>query len=315
MYTCSDCGNAYVSHQSLNKHTSLYCKERIQEQQPSLVKSFVAPPSSASRTMPTLVRETVVADSSSRTLSSLLDALYCRDSTEVGRITPAPSTVATSILPTSSSINSLLSHLWNGNLTPPRSSLSQESQQQKQQQQDIKFWDENNESKYVPCSYIDKNVAMSVSDPRTSIVTTTVNSTTTTAAVQQSTQTPTVSVTTASAATGCDNIATAVIHCFDEVLVEWMDEILCLEGKVRSNAIVKGEVAKVIDRMLEDGLISNYEHQCMLETNKLFVRLHDLIHMKTYTINRKREIIDILATLFEIGRLTKNAFVELCVNI
>ena len=290
MFTCVDCGNAYVSHQSLNKHTSLYCKVRTQEQQSSLVKSFVAPPSSASRTMPTLVRETVVADSSSRTLSSLLDALYSRDSVEAVRIIPAPSTAATSILSTSSSINSLLSNLCDGNLTPPRSSLSQEPKQQKQQQQNIKFWNEHNESKYVPCSYIDKNVAMSVSDPRTSIVTTTVNATTATAAIQQSIQTPTVSVATASAVTGCDNIATEVIHCFDVVLVEWMDEILRLEGKVKSNAIVKGEVAKVIDRMLEDGLISNYEHQCMLETNKLFVRLHDLIHMKAYTINRKRKL-------------------------
>ena len=72
----------------------------------------------------------------------------------------------------------------------------------------------------------------------------------------------------------------------------------------------------VIDRMLQDGLISSHEHDDMSETNKLFVRLHDLIHLKTYTLYRKREIIDILINLFEIGRLTRSTFMELlCINI
>ena len=99
------------------------------------------------------------------------------------------------------------------------------------------------------------------------------------------------------------------------MLVTWMDEILRLEGKVRSNAIVKGEVAKVINRMLQDGLISDYEHESLSHTNKLFIRLHDLIYMKTFSLNRKREIVDILADLFEMHRITKSVFVELCINI
>ena len=93
-----------------------------------------------------------------------------------------------------------------------------------------------------------------------------------------------------------------------------MDEILRLEGKFKSNALVKGEVIKVVDRLLQDGLISLREHEHLAYTNELFVRLHDLINMNMHSVNR-REIIDILANLFEMGKITKTVFIEICVNI
>ena len=114
----------------------------------------------------------------------------------------------------------------------------------------------------------------------------------------------------AAAAATADNI----LYCFDQILLQWMDEILRLEGKFANNAIVKGEVARVVDRLLQDGLLSCYEHGQLTYVNHLFIRLHDLIHMNMHAVNR-REIVDILANLFEMNKISKTVFIEMCVNI
>ena len=101
---------------------------------------------------------------------------------------------------------------------------------------------------------------------------------------------------------------------FNDILIQWTDEILRLEGKFRHHLLVKDETFNIIDRMLQDGLISTFDHGNMMYINRLFIRLHDLIHMNISSFNR-REIIEILANLFEMGKLTKTAFIELCVNI
>ena len=108
--------------------------------------------------------------------------------------------------------------------------------------------------------------------------------------------------------------ANDILYCFDDILLQWMDEILRIEGKFKSNTIVKGEVAKVVDRMLQDGLISLHEHEHLTYTNELFIRLHNLIHMNSHSIYR-RDIINILANLFEMQKITKTVFIEMCVNI
>ena len=105
-----------------------------------------------------------------------------------------------------------------------------------------------------------------------------------------------------------------ILYCFDDMLMQWMNEIVRMEGNFRNNATVKGEVARVLDRMLQDGLLPMHEHSQMIYVNQLFVRLHDLIHMNMHTINR-REIMDILVNLFEMGKITKSVLVEMCVNI
>ena len=101
---------------------------------------------------------------------------------------------------------------------------------------------------------------------------------------------------------------------FDEMIQVWMDEILRLEGKFMNNVVVRGEVGGAIDRMLADGLISPNDHANLKYANQLFLRLHDLIYMNMNFHNR-REIVDILANLFEIGKISKAVFIEMCVNI
>ena len=313
MYSCGDCSKDFTSHQSLGKHKNLYCKFRMQQptlqlsSSPFLAQSTATTATISRTTMPKLVKEEApVADSSSRTLSSIIDALYRRDSNECPSTTAAPA-ASTSM---STSINDLLDQLMNGNLSPPRFSLpswfddDQQQHQQKQQecQNQISAADK---CRYVPSPLIEQKVVPSVTE---SIVHPPVlinNQYDQTAAADSS-----IPIDDAA----CNDIS-GLLHCFDEMLVAWMDEILRLEGKVRSNAIVKGEVAKVINRMLQDGLISDYEHESLSHTNKLFIRLHDLIYMKTFSLNRKREIVDILADLFEMHRITKSVFVELCINI
>ena len=102
-------------------------------------------------------------------------------------------------------------------------------------------------------------------------------------------------------------------HQFDDILVQWVYEILRIEGKFRHHLLVKDETFSIIDRMVQDGLISAYEHGNLIYINRLFMRLHDLIHMSITALNR-REIIDIMLELFQVGKLTKTAFIELCVN-
>ena len=103
-------------------------------------------------------------------------------------------------------------------------------------------------------------------------------------------------------------------HQFDDILVQWVEEVLRIEGKFRHNLGVKEETFNIINRMVQDGLISTNDHGNLMYVNRLFIRLHDLIHMSTTPLNGRREIIDIMLELFQMRKLTKTAFIELCVN-
>ena len=66
--------------------------------------------------------------------------------------------------------------------------------------------------------------------------------------------------------------------------------------------------------MLHEELISQHEHNNLWYTTQLFGRLHDLIYMNMPFHNRK-EIVEVLTNLFELGKITKTAFLEMCINV
>ena len=110
-----------------------------------------------------------------------------------------------------------------------------------------------------------------------------------------------------------NEIPTSLYH-LNDMLLMWMDEILCMEGKFKNTIDRQTEAIHAIDRMLEDGLLNVIEHGNLVYTTQIFSRLQDLINMNMFSIH-KREIIELLATLLETQRITKTAFVELLVNI
>ena len=311
-YSCSDCGNFFVSQQSLIKHKNSYCKYNVVLSSPSLPSSLGKQVKEADITAGGM--------SNTQTPCIPLDGLPPHHQDDCNElltpsgimhdVSPAahPSLDNTSSTLQSTSMSDLFNHLWDDNLQCWNGQAVSED-------------NKHHVPTHSPAtSGIGGNddVAMSpptVVDPRKPRDVTHDAAATATIVTPSGCQHQSSTETSFEPSAVHDDVNN-VLRCFDEVLVAWMDEILRLEGKIRSNAMLKEEVARVIDRMLQDGLISTHEHDHMSETNKLFVRLHDLIHLKTYTPDRKREIMDILIRLFEIGRLARSAFIELlCINI
>ena len=93
-----------------------------------------------------------------------------------------------------------------------------------------------------------------------------------------------------------------------------MCEIQRLEGTCKSHSLVKDEIFDILYRMLQDGLLTREEHGDLVYTSNLFIRLHDLITMYI-PAHHKRSIIEILAELYEMKKITRTVLVELCVNL
>ena len=307
MYSCSDCNNGFVSHQSLSKHKSLYCKWK-----PILVKEEVV----------------VAEDSGTATLSDILDALYNRDHEQIPSDTP---------IDTSTTLSDLLNTLMNqydATPSPPCMSVVTPQVNNVTTPNNIPFTDNtvynNNVAVPVNNNYAVAAVAADDDDDFVPSFTSRNNPKHCTDNIEPlftinpfcgeipAPPAP-VPVPVPAAAAAIDQHPSAaatdnILYCFDQILLQWMDEILRLEGKFANNAIVKGEVARVVDRLLQDGLLSCYEHGQLTYVSHLFIRLHDLIHMNMHTVNR-REIVDILANLFEMNKISKTVFIEMCVNI
>ena len=101
---------------------------------------------------------------------------------------------------------------------------------------------------------------------------------------------------------------------FDEVLSSWIDQLLMLEGKFHGGMASYGEAFKIIDRLLQDGLISVFEHSDLYYTTRLFIRLHNIYQMGMIT-RLKDEYVDILITLFEIKKISRDALQYLLINL
>ena len=237
LYSCSDCNKVFVSTQSLSKHRKLYCKSK-----------------------PILSRDEVNNDdnTSSVTLSNLLDALYNRDHQQIPATTPIDPSITFSDLISTLNLSSPRS-------TPPSQPTSTAITKREMVDDnpfDADFAEAIEQPLEIPPTQAEQNV----------------------------------------------------LYCFDDMLIQWMSEVARMEGSFRNNATVKGEVERVLGGMLKDGLMSSHEHDQMIHANRLFVRLHDLIHMNMHSFNR-REMIEILVDLFEMGKITKVVLIEMCMNI
>ena len=101
---------------------------------------------------------------------------------------------------------------------------------------------------------------------------------------------------------------------FDEVLGSWIDQLFMLEGKFHGGMTTYGDAFGIIDRMLEDGLISVFEHGDLYYTTRLFIRLHNIYQMGMITRLRE-EYVDIILSLFEMKKLSKDVLRYLLVNL
>lgn len=308
MYSCSDCNNGFVSHQSLSKHKALYCKWK-----PVLVKE-----------------EVVVENNGTATLSDILDALYNRDHEQIPSDTPIDTTTTLSDL-----LNTLMNQydattFMEAAMPPPPPPCTQVVTTQVNtittpNNNNTSFTDNAVYNNVVPInnyaaaadaaddfvpSFTSRSNPKHCTDNIEPLFTINPFCGEIPAPVPLAPVPVPAAIDQHPSAADADNI----LYCFDQVLLQWMDEILQLEGKFANNAIVKGEVARVVDRLLQDGLLSCYEHGQLTYVNHLFIRLHDLIHMNMHAVNR-REIVGILANLFEMNKISKTVFVEMCVNI
>ena len=105
-----------------------------------------------------------------------------------------------------------------------------------------------------------------------------------------------------------------VLNHLDDILTTWLIEIQRLEGVYKSHSVVKEEIFGVIDRMLQDGLLSNVEYNDLVYTTNLFIRLHDLITMYIPSCH-KQSVVEILVDLYEMKKITRTVLIELCVNL
>ena len=98
---------------------------------------------------------------------------------------------------------------------------------------------------------------------------------------------------------------------FNDLLFQWGQEVVRMDGTVRYMSS-KIEVTSILDELLRDGLINPRDHSKMIYVNKLFTRLHCLV--ESNPVN-KREILEILLELFEMGKISKCDFIGICLQI
>ena len=111
-----------------------------------------------------------------------------------------------------------------------------------------------------------------------------------------------------------DKALPSTSSCFDEVLTNWIGQLNALEGGFDTGTSSYNEAFSVVDRLLQDGLISTFEHGELYYTTGLFVRLHNIYQMgMVYQL--RGEYVDILITLFEMKKLSKPAFRYLLLNV
>ena len=106
----------------------------------------------------------------------------------------------------------------------------------------------------------------------------------------------------------------SVSNCFDEIINSWIKQLFMLEGKFIGDLSSHGEAFKIIDRMLQDGLITSYDHGELYYSTRLFIRLHK-IHEMGMTSVLKEEYLDILITLFEMKKLSQAALKTLLLSM
>ena len=110
------------------------------------------------------------------------------------------------------------------------------------------------------------------------------------------------------------NDAGTIPYYFNEIISSWFSHLFMLEGKFQSSLLSYEEAFRIINRMLEDGLITTFDHGELCYTTKLFIRLCNIYEMGM-VCRLREEYIDILIILFEMKKLSKEALKILLLNI
>ena len=110
------------------------------------------------------------------------------------------------------------------------------------------------------------------------------------------------------------NDAGTIPYYFNEIISSWFSHLFMLEGKFQSSLLSYEEAFRIINRMLEDGLITTFDHGELCYTTRLFIRLCNIYEMGM-VCRLREEYIDILIILFEMKKLSKEALKILLLNI
>ena len=110
------------------------------------------------------------------------------------------------------------------------------------------------------------------------------------------------------------NSGSTIPNYFNEIVNSWISQLFMLEGKFLTNLSSHSEAFQIIDRMLQDGLITPFDHSELYYTTGLFIRLHK-IHELGLVKRFHNEYIEILITLFEMKKLSREVFKLLLLNV
>ena len=99
-----------------------------------------------------------------------------------------------------------------------------------------------------------------------------------------------------------------------ELAQNWIGEILGMNNTLRNRVPIKDGVSSMLNELLTDGLISQYEYSQTMHINTMFARLFDLLSLGIYNFHKK-EIITILLNLFELGKINKTVFINICLGM
>ena len=108
------------------------------------------------------------------------------------------------------------------------------------------------------------------------------------------------------------NVPVDIPTCFGEIMVSWMNQLLALEGKM--SFVASTETFNVIDRLLQEGLITTFDHGELYYTTRLFIRLQNMFDMGI-TSRLREEYTDILLALYEMKRIDRQTLIYMLVNV
>ena len=107
--------------------------------------------------------------------------------------------------------------------------------------------------------------------------------------------------------TGDNNI----LKDLDGILATWLNDLFQMESLYRQRAITKKSIDDAMQRLLQDGLLTQQDYNDLIYLANLCYRLRELITIPIPRI-KKDEIMRILAELLQLHKINMEAYLAIC---
>ena len=112
------------------------------------------------------------------------------------------------------------------------------------------------------------------------------------------------------------NEAWAAAAGVDVVLNNWLQQILFIESTFKTSKSLQLQIDEALDKLRVDGLLSSNDFEELKAIGKLWYELVELTYCYyAGSISNKKRLIEVLLELYSLKQLTREVFVNTCVQL